>query len=61
MPRSYQVRPGIHGPVASDTTRTGQTKVDSNAESQLAADPNSNDPAGQHQVKATFSLSDATA
>ena len=25
MPRSYQVRPGIHGPVASDTTRAGQT------------------------------------
>ena len=44
-------------PAASDTTRAGQTKVDSKAESQLAADPNSNDPAGQHQVKNTLSLS----
>jgi hypothetical protein len=37
----------IHGPVASDTTRTGQTKVDSIAKSQLAADPHSTGPVGQ--------------
>ena len=47
--------------MASDTTRTGQTKVDSKAESQLAADPHSNDPAGQHQIKTNLSLSVATA
>jgi hypothetical protein len=33
---------------ASDTTRHVKPKVDMKATSQLAADPNSNDPAGQH-------------
>jgi len=59
-----------HAPIRSGQGSTGggerhnasrsNPKVDSIAESQLAADPNSNDPAGQHQVKTTLSLSFAT-
>jgi hypothetical protein len=49
-------------PVASDTTQAGQTKVDSNAKSQLAAGHNSTGPVGQPApATTTMTLSDATA
>jgi len=41
-------------------TRRSNPKVDSKPTSQLAADPNSNDPTGQHRIKSTLSLSIAT-
>ena len=40
-------------PAASDTTRAGQTKVDSKAKSQLAAGPNSTGPVGQPRPATT--------
>ena len=48
MPRSYQVRPAIHG--RRRATQRAQVKptVDSKGASQLAADPNSNELVGQH-------------
>ena len=45
-----QVRPATHGRRRATQREQVRPQVDSVAESKLAADPNPNNPAGQHRI-----------
>ena len=54
---SIKSRPGILGRRRATQRDQVRPTVDSQGESQPAADPNSNDPAGQHRINNNLSLS----